>query len=239
MKIEKLSDKQIRCTLTRDDLIDRRIKLSELAYGTEKAKALFRELIQQANFEFGFEAEDIPLMVEAIPLSSESLILIVTKVDDPDELDTRFSRFTGYDGDDDFDDDDFDDEDGDDEVMDLFRRFKGNDAQDAAKQRLDSDADNDFRTFVFEMPTLQQVMEIAKVVSSYYKGESVLYKDNRYGVYILALSQNGTDRNAFERVCNTVSEYGKIRRTEEATLSYMNEHFDVLVSKDALKKLAV
>ncbi|MBR1478764.1 MAG: adaptor protein MecA [Lachnospiraceae bacterium] len=239
MKIEKLSDKQIRCTLTRDDLIDRRIKLSELAYGTEKAKALFRELIQQANFEFGFEAEDIPLMVEAIPLSSESLILIVTKVDDPDELDTRFSRFTGYDGDDDFDDDDFDDEDGDDEVMDLFRRFKGNDAQDAAKQRLDSDADNDFRTFVFEMPTLQQVMEIAKVVSSYYKGESVLYKDNRYDVYILALSQNGTDRNAFERVCNTVSEYGKIRRTEEATLSYMNEHFDVLVSKDALKKLAV
>ena len=38
MKIEKLNDNQIRCTLTKDDLADRQIKLSELAYGSEKQK---------------------------------------------------------------------------------------------------------------------------------------------------------------------------------------------------------
>ena len=43
MRIEKLNDNQIRCTLTRDDLAMRQIKLSELAYGTEKAKELFGE----------------------------------------------------------------------------------------------------------------------------------------------------------------------------------------------------
>ena len=42
----------------------------------------------------GFEADDIPLMVEAIPLSSESIMLIITKIEDPEELDTRFSRFS-------------------------------------------------------------------------------------------------------------------------------------------------
>ena len=47
MKIEKVSDNQIRCTLTREDLADRQLKLSELAYGTEKAKSLFREMMQQ------------------------------------------------------------------------------------------------------------------------------------------------------------------------------------------------
>ena len=41
MKIEKISDNQIRCTLTRADLADRQLQLSELAYGTEKAKSLF------------------------------------------------------------------------------------------------------------------------------------------------------------------------------------------------------
>ena len=66
MKIEKISDNQIRCTLTRADLADRQLQLSELAYGTEKAKSLFRDMMQQAAFEFGFEAEDIPLMIEAI-----------------------------------------------------------------------------------------------------------------------------------------------------------------------------
>ena len=42
MKIEKISDSQIRCTLTSADLASRQIRLSELAYGTEKAKACFR-----------------------------------------------------------------------------------------------------------------------------------------------------------------------------------------------------
>jgi len=33
-------------------------------------------------------------MIEAIPVSPDCLILIVTKVEDPEELDTRFSRFS-------------------------------------------------------------------------------------------------------------------------------------------------
>ena len=41
MKIEKVNDNQIRCTLTKADLADRELKLSEIAYGTEKAKNLF------------------------------------------------------------------------------------------------------------------------------------------------------------------------------------------------------
>ena len=56
MKIEKLNDHQIRCTLTSEDLATRNIKLSELAYGSEKAKALFRDMMQQAAMDFGFEA---------------------------------------------------------------------------------------------------------------------------------------------------------------------------------------
>lgn len=106
MKIEKLNDHQIRCTLTSEDLATRNIKLSELAYGSEKAKALFRDMMQQAAMDFGFEAEDIPIMIEAIPLSSEKIVLIISKVESPDELDTRFSNFTQADTDNENEDDD-------------------------------------------------------------------------------------------------------------------------------------
>ena len=51
-------------------------------------------MMQQASYELGFEAEDTPLMIEAIPVSSECIVLIVTKVDNPEELDTRFSKFS-------------------------------------------------------------------------------------------------------------------------------------------------
>ncbi len=103
MKIEKLSENQIRCTLNKADLTSRHLKISELAYGSEKAKELFRDMMKQAAYELGFEAEDIPLMIEAIPISSECIVLIVTKVDDPEELDTRFSKFSPF-------EDEYDDE---------------------------------------------------------------------------------------------------------------------------------
>lgn len=129
MKIEKINDNQIKCTLNRSDLASRQIKLSELAYGTEKAKSLFRDMMQQASTEFGFEAEDIPLMIEAIPVSGDCIILVITKVEDPEELDTRFSRFSP--SAEDLDGDETDNEDNSDtsqpatgELLDLFNHLK-------------------------------------------------------------------------------------------------------------------
>ena len=51
-------------------------------------------MVQQASYEFGFDAENIPLMIEAIPMYPDTLVLLITKVEDPDELDTRFSTFS-------------------------------------------------------------------------------------------------------------------------------------------------
>ena len=93
MRIERISDNQIRCTLSKRDLIERHLKISELAYGSERAKELFRDMMEQANIDFGFEAEDIPLMIEAIPTSRESLVLVITKVDNPQEFDEKFANF--------------------------------------------------------------------------------------------------------------------------------------------------
>ena len=120
MKLEKLSDTQIRCTLSKEDLSQRQLHLSELAYGSEKAKELFRDMMQQASIELGFEADNIPLMIEAIPISNDCLVLVVTKVDDPDELDTRFSRFSKINVDDSFDEDFSDIDDTDFEEMDFL-----------------------------------------------------------------------------------------------------------------------
>ena len=123
MKIEKINENKIRCFLTRDDLENRHIKLSEIAYGTEKARSLFRDMMEQASSQFGFEADNIPLMVEAIPMSNECIILDITKVADPEELDTRFSRFSPASPDllDDSQKDMIPD--GADEVLDLFHRM--------------------------------------------------------------------------------------------------------------------
>lgn len=81
-------------------------------------------MMQQASFEFGFEAEDIPLMIEAIPVNADCIVLIITKVEDPDEIDTRFSKFSpSLSAEDDAAEDDITDHFSDD-VLDLFQKIK-------------------------------------------------------------------------------------------------------------------
>lgn len=239
MKIEKLNDNQIRCTLTKEDLASRQLKISELAYGTEKAKSLFRDMMRQANFEFGFEAEDIPLMIEAVPLNGECIVLIITKVEDPEELDTRFSRFAPSvmeDVDEDDEDEDYNSPSA--EMMDLFRQIQEKKkASSAPAQSAVTEQDQRSRTRTFRLDSLQAVMTVAEITGSCYEGLSSLYKDEHSGKYLLVLTQGDGSQASFDRVCNIVSEYGSLQRTLPAGVTFLKEHYEALISENALQAL--
>ena len=236
MKIEKVNENQIRCTLTREDLASRELKISELAYGTEKAKSLFRDMMQQANFEFGFEAEDIPLMIEAIPLNSECIVLIITKVEDPEELDTRFSRFAPSVTEDDEDYDD-DVEQASDEIVDLFRKIQENSKTDSPSYTEAPATEEDKkRTYAFRMDNLQQVMNAAAMTGAHYKGFSSLYKDEQIGKYYIIVTQGPEDGAVFDRICFCLSEFGA--RHSSANRTYIEEHCELLVGDNALQSLS-
>lgn len=246
MKIEKISDNQIRCTLTRADLADRQLQLSELAYGTEKAKSLFRDMMQQAAFEFGFEAEDIPLMIEAIP-SADSIVLIITKVEDPEELDTRFSKFApssiadakkkntpgkleGAEG-----------------LLDLLGKvqesFEAQAVQTAkaASETSDDNTDkkdsgNNIRLFSF--PVMENVLKAAHLLAPMYHGSNTLYKDDQEEMYLLALAQSDHSTADFNRICNMLSEYGALESASGATFAFLEEHCETFLSGNAVQQLA-
>lgn len=239
MKIEKMNENQIRCTLTKEDLASRELKISELAYGTEKAKSLFRDMMQQANFEFGFEAEDIPLMIEAIPMNAECIVLIITKVEDPDELDTRFSRFAPS-VTEDLEDEEDEETNSSDEMMDLFRKIQ--DARKpsgvpAAKELIRTPEDESKRTRIFSFHSLQQVMSVAEITAPRYKGFSTLYKEEHSGKYLLVLMQGASSHESFDRICNTLSEYGSAQRAMPASAVYLKEHYESLIAENALQTL--
>ncbi len=99
MKIEKINKNKFRCILSSEDLASRKININELAYGSPKARQLFTEIVTIASRRFGFDADGTPLMIEAVPVPNNCLVLVVSKVEDSDELDTRFSAFTADDQD--------------------------------------------------------------------------------------------------------------------------------------------
>lgn len=263
MKIEKVNDNQIRCTLTKEDLADRQLKLSELAYGTEKAKILFRDMMQQAAYEFGFEAEDIPLMIEAIPLSADTIILIITKVEYPEEIDTRFSKFSEGD-ESDFDSYPSDDNvsipaEGADDILGLYRKIQEErqraekelkqvsdfvplEATFSSKENTKKEKDSvDVMTditklFIFQ--SLDNVTRLAHVLNGFYHEQNDLYKNPATKKFYLVIHKGNHTPEDFNKVCNILSEYAHQERYTDATAAYFEEHYERIVSSNALSVLA-
>lgn len=265
MKFEKINENQIRCTLNKADLADRDLLIHELAYGTPKAKELFREMMQQASYEVGFEAEDIPLMIEAIPVSPDCLVLIITKVEDPEELDTRFSKFTKPHSFDfsDGDEDNPQEEEGEDvttiydqeeetaalpfnnngtvsDALDLLAPITNmlKQARDVAQAQQENKREEQEVQKVFLFQDMKTIMELAPRLHAVYKEENSLYKDRENHFYYLFLKKGSADSEVFNRVCSLLSEYGRRTPYTYASSSYYKEHFDTIVEKKAIKVLA-
>ena len=246
MKLERVNDHQIRCTLTRADLAARQLKLSELAYGSDKAKKLFRDMMQKATYELGFEAEDTPLMIEAVPVSSDSIILIITKVEDPEELDTRFANFApsvhdsetpntleeliqslGSEAE---------------NVLDLFKKFRpqvsSESSQNSSVESVVEIPSGFELTKAFSFDKLDEVTKVAKLLSKFYNGENSLYKSEKSGKLILVIHKSQHTPEDFNKVCNIISEYGVSEKFTDSYAAYLEEHGDTIIKDNALLTLA-
>ena len=249
MKIEKLNDNQIRCILDKEDLEQRELRLSELAYGSPKAKALFRDMMEKAAADCGFEVDNIPLMIEAIPVSLDCLILVVTKVEDPDVLDTRFSRFSSMANEEDMEDLEEDDEvleivdspeeaeNGHVDVLETFNKAIAAAKQDYLKKQTKTEAPHPMADQVYAFVSLDEVLRLSAYLTPFYRGDSILYKDPVQGVYYLALLRKGTDQKLYDRACTICADHGECIDTSYASLSYFKEHFKLILESDALETL--
>ena len=197
--------------------------------------------------DFGFEADDIPLMIEAIPLSPEKIVLIITKVESPDELDTRFSNFTHLDDDEeeerseDIEDDEivFGSENAVSELMDLFEQLKKEkhkESEENTKSASASLPSNLVRLFTFR--SLDAAISAAHSLDGFYKGKNTLYKDPRSGSYHLVLHQSQHTVSDFNRINNMVCAYLSPQKYTPGIQAYFEEHFKVIIAKNALQSLA-
>lgn len=78
MKIERISENQLKLTLTIEDLAERNLSPEDLFSHSKKTQQLFREILEQVLREGNFLFTEAPLMVEAAPSAEEGVVLIIT-----------------------------------------------------------------------------------------------------------------------------------------------------------------
>ncbi|MFS0822923.1 genetic competence negative regulator [Bacillus sp. 1P02SD] len=77
MRLERLTYNKIKIFLTFDDLVDRGLTKDDLLSDSLKVHQLFRDMIEEASVELGFEA-DGPIAVEVYSLQAQGMVIIVT-----------------------------------------------------------------------------------------------------------------------------------------------------------------
>lgn len=256
MRIEKIDDNQIRCTLTNEDLAARQIRLSELAYGTDKARVLFRDMLQQARTECGFSADGVPLLIEAVPLPSEALVLIITKVSSPDELDTRFSSFGPS-----VEIPSLNEEGREPTTVEkLIRAIRGSLSSDDSQEKGTAASApapqgsgafptrEDYarmqeqllmnRLFVFRSMS-DAILAVRQAGTDTSSVESDLLYDEDAGLYYLFISMNSMEQvGAMQKLFVALSEYGNPEAAAYARRQQLLEHCRIIIARNALSELA-
>ena len=223
MKIEKVSDTQIRVTLNHSDLQNRDIKISELAYGSTKAQALFRDMMTQAYEDFGFEAENVPLMIEAVPLSTDSIMIVVTKVDDPTQIDEKLDALGERPTHRTFKDP------IEDRLTDLELMGEKAKAEKPVKQK-------PAQSIMYLFSSLDNVSSVAKYIQPIYFGETSLYKYQEQ--YYLILNANQKASASKDVMTSCLDEFGQRGITSDLNEFYLKEHGKVIIAENAIDILA-
>ena len=261
MNIEVLGNLRVKCTLTSEYLKSRWIDPGDLAYGSEAATALFRDIIEETREKFGidFQArENHPVMIEAIPMGEGSLAVIISKAEDAEELDTRFSRFSPEHAAEgitpDFGDDaeDTDEDDVDDMPAGMpFRESRRREKAPYVRKNVTDYGRPFFETLEKEKEkireggcivtiTFDMLNDLYDLASAgpVYRGETSLYKNSQTGKYLLVIPAEGEDYTSAINYAQAASEFGKARIVPRSGAAFLDRDHECLIGTGALEKLS-
>lgn len=257
MQIDKISDDEIRCTLSGEDLKAGKIDIKSLAYGTRDEKELISRILAEAEHSCGFYIRDGDrYKAEIIPLAGGSLEVDITRLQNDDELDPRFVNYrpsvipAGNVGKTDAVSGlsaalhsllhEAGEEDGGDSAGGAAgEETSGKEEADSMDQNR-NDSVRDFvrlnRMFVF--PSISKAHEAAAAIPGF-SGDSALYQSSEDGSYHLILTMK--DRKAIEdeqKSLITLSEYATQEVVTPSKLQSLSEHGTLLIPEHAVEKLA-
>lgn len=215
MKAERINKNQVRFTLNRADLKARHIQIADLSYGSEKTRALFDDMMQQAVTEFGFDLAGHPVMIEAIPISEDSLMITMTQVSGQEDLISLFrSNVPGADM----------------GPGELDMRFQQT-PEEPAESKEPSTV-----TIIYTFRSFDDLMEAASLIPDALRLKNALYREPDTGVCHLMVQFSRQSRK-LRYVLTALTEYSAETSRDPLRAAFIQEHAKLAINARALQKL--
>ncbi|WP_317854950.1 adaptor protein MecA [Chakrabartyella piscis] len=219
MKIERVSENQLKLTLTRADLSERNLRLEDLITPSAKTQKLFRDIMEQALEEYDFIEENAPIMVEAAPLGMDGIMIIVTKINNQEEEDEHNTHFFPADK--------------------IMKKRKSFDVTDKITQKESTThTKNGAQSMlIYSFAALDDVISVSGELSGFFIGESALYKNE--GRFFLVLKETSPCEESTKHLESQLEEYGQKHISTPLAKSYLMEHGEEMVKNEAVYALSI
>lgn len=211
MKIEKISENQIKFLLTNEDLKEREIKLSELAQGSEKAQSFFRDIMTEAMLDCGFDASNTPLMIEAMPVTMDTVMIIVSKVTKEVDINKTVSLTP---------------------KSIEERKFKQGSLKMVDDMKHFEEETDEENVYIYSFKNLDDIISLSNRMHGIYNGKNMLYKyQDRF---FLSMQKSECFENDLDAI---ILEYGQKHISNIISKYYLSEHGEIIIKQDALNIL--
>ena len=90
---------------------------------------------------------------------------------------------------------------------------------------------------IYSFDNLRDVISVANMIASAYKGDSSLYKSPFNNKYYLSLCMPATDEHILNKICSILTENGHRETPTYAKELFYMEHFEEIVANKAIEKL--
>ena len=209
MRIERISDTQMKFVLMQSDLEERDIKISELSHSSDKTQQLFKEIMQLVQDEEVFTSESAPFLIEAMRVGVDSLAVIVTKMN-AEDLEKRYNLIPAA------------------KERCRYKRNEFIEPQDYPE--VDSH-------IIFSFIDMDTSAAAAGAINNVFDGESQLYKLNNQ-FYLWLLNETGDDRTTTDLEA-ILHEFGQKHISNMLSRQYLSEYAELVLSEDAVRKLCI
>ncbi len=220
MKVEKISEVQMKFILNKSDLAKRSLQITDLKYGSPKTQELFQDIIDTASRDFSFNIEDIPLMVEAVPTSKSSVMILLTKVPSPITYTSSDNASVKYEKN--------------------IEEISGSNTESTSKDETIKKnkkvlINKNDREKIYMFDEIEDLEKVSKQIYKFIDSSSVIKYKSKYA---LIFSIKNKMLNKTEYIEHIINEYGnKTNVTPELFISYIKENGDIIIKENAVNKL--
>ena len=234
MTFEKIDDTTLRCILTEEDLEERGFGLSDFIKNPYKIHGFLREMIEAAATEFDMDIKEGMLALQVAPLPNNELAITFSIESEREEASDMASQIKKMIG------------------SAMAKAGVSNYMNENISQETEQKADNqniqeteqknvikNKFVAIYRFDSYEAFEKFALQIKTEGMLKTSLYRSQGRDEYLFVMKQGKETIEKTRNFCLRISEYAQLVSADETYLSYLNEHYQLVIKEQAVAKLQI